>query len=124
MRACGYVGAILDFRYVDALTQYLKGVHRWRRERPPNSLASSARFPQSLQADLGRPDPSAKIFSFSSDPNHRLNLRHPVPREGTLAIVTNVGAGCGGRVRVAGRATLMRTVKSCGPDAPTLASSS
>jgi hypothetical protein len=26
MRPDGYVGAILDFRYVDALTQYLKGL--------------------------------------------------------------------------------------------------
>ena len=31
------------------------------------------------------------------------------------------GAGCGGRGGVAGRATLTRTAKSCGPGAPTLA---
>jgi hypothetical protein len=42
----------------------------------------------------------------------------PVPQEGTSAVVTNVGAGCGGRVGVARRAALMRTAKSCGPDAP------
>ena len=40
-----------------------------------------------------------------------------------MAIVTDVGTGCGGCVSVARRATLMRTAKSCGPDAPTLASS-
>jgi len=43
------------------------------------------------------PVPSRKIFRFAFDPNHLLNLRHPVPREGTLAIVTDVGAGSGGR---------------------------
>ncbi len=58
-------------------------------------------------------------------------------------IVTNVGMGCGGRGSVlratgfagrasrlvsdyqaSGRETMLRTAKSCGPDAPTLASSS
>ena len=58
-------------------------------------------------------------------------------------IVTNVGMGCGGRGSVlratgfagrasrlvsdyqaSGRGMLQRTAKSCGPDAPTLASSS
>jgi hypothetical protein len=34
-----------------------------------------------------------------------------------------LGAGCGGRVDDARRAALTRTAKSCGPDAPTLASS-
>ena len=45
------------------------------------------------------------------------------PSEGRLAIVTKCGAGCGGRVGVARRATHMRTAKSCGPDPPTLGSS-
>ena len=45
---------------------------------------------------------------------------------GASAIVTNVGTGCGGRSGVArafcaGRTTLTRTAKSCGPDAPMLA---
>jgi hypothetical protein len=39
----------------------------------------------------------AKIFLFPPDPNHFYNPRHPVPIRGALAIVTNVGAGCGGR---------------------------
>src|SRR5271166_2816406 len=34
-----------------------------------------------------------------------------------------LGAGCGGREGDARRAALTRTAKSCGPDAPTLASS-
>jgi hypothetical protein len=37
-----------------------------------------------------------KLF-LTSDPNQLLIPRHPVPREGALAIVTDVGAGSGGR---------------------------
>jgi hypothetical protein len=33
----------------------------------------------------------AKIFLFSSDPNHFIYLRRPVPPEGRLAIVTDAG---------------------------------
>src|SRR5439155_26892205 len=54
-------------------------------------------FRQQLQADLPRPAPYAKIIRFAATPNHPYNSRHPVPRRGALAIVTNVGAGCGGR---------------------------
>jgi hypothetical protein len=49
--------------------------------------------------------------------------RHPVPLEGRIAIVTDVGAGCGGRGRRFDEGVCARTVKSCGPDASTLASS-
>jgi hypothetical protein len=54
-------------------------------------------FLQQLQADLACPASTAKIFRFAATPNHPYNSRHPVPRRGALAIVTNVGAGCGGR---------------------------
>jgi hypothetical protein len=37
-----------------------------------------------------------KLF-LTPDPNQLLIPRHPVPREGALAIVTDVGAGSGGR---------------------------
>ena len=37
-----------------------------------------------------------KLF-LTLDPNQLLIPRHPVPREGALAIVTDVGAGSGGR---------------------------
>jgi hypothetical protein len=46
---------------------------------------------------------AAKIFLFSTDPNQRHNCRRLIPYEGALAIVTNVGVGCGGRGSV-GRA--------------------
>jgi len=36
-------------------------------------------------------------LSLTLDPNQQRIPRHPVPREGTLAIVTDVGAGSGGR---------------------------
>jgi hypothetical protein len=50
-----------------------------------------------------------------------------VGHKGRFAIVTNVEAGCGGRVDVAAwlsrrRTASMRTVKSRGPDTPTLVS--
>jgi hypothetical protein len=46
---------------------------------------------------LSRPASPAKIFRFAATPNHPYKSRHPVPPRGALAIVTNVGAGCGGR---------------------------
>jgi hypothetical protein len=50
------------------------------------------------------------------------HMRHPVPHEeGRFAIVTNVGAGRGGREGAGRRTALMRTAKSCGSDAPMLA---
>ena len=55
--------------------------------------------------------------------------RHPASQEGRFAVVTDVGCGMRWtRQRrsantLRGRAALMRTAKSCGPDAPTLASS-
>ena len=38
-----------------------------------------------------------KNIPLRADPNHPYNSGHPVPGRGALAIVTNVGAGCGGR---------------------------
>ena len=50
---------------------------------------------------------------------------HDIPprHKGRIAIVTTREAGCGGRDDAVRRAASMRTAKSCGPDAPTLASS-
>jgi len=44
-----------------------------------------------------------------------LHRMHPVPTRGALAIVTNVGRGCGGRESCDWRARLKRTAKTCGP---------
>ena len=45
-------------------------------------------------------------------------FRHPVPERGALAIVTDVGAGSGGRGCAFDERQRARTAKSCGPDAP------
>jgi len=37
--------------------------------------------------------PSAKIFRFPFPPNHLYHAHHPGPREGRIAIVTDVGCG-------------------------------
>jgi hypothetical protein len=44
-----------------------------------------------------------KYCLFTFEPKSPVYLRHPVPKEGRFAIVTDVGAGCGGRGSV-GRA--------------------
>ncbi len=41
--------------------------------------------------------PRAKIFRFADDPNQTYKFRRLIPHEGRIAIVTDVGMGCGGR---------------------------
>jgi hypothetical protein len=86
--------------------------------------------------------PLQKYFASPVGQIISTNSRHPTPPEGRIAIVTDAGCGCGGRGsvlramesqggsmrpvsdrRASGREMLQRTAKSCGPDAPTLASS-
>ena len=40
---------------------------------------------------------SRKIFRFVEHPNQTYNCRRLIPHEGRIAIVTDVGMGCGGR---------------------------
>jgi hypothetical protein len=56
----------------------------------PFSPARTAEFLLRFQADLPCPVVAQKIIRFTSDPNHRLIPRHPVPYEGRFAIVTDV----------------------------------
>ena len=67
----------------------------------PRGVRAKTPLPVALpvgQITLGLgPVRATKIFRFAVTPNHPYNSRHPVPRRGALAIVTNVGAGCGGR---------------------------
>jgi hypothetical protein len=83
-----------------------------------------------------------RYFGFRAPQNTSRTFAIPTPQEGRIMIVTYVGDGCGGRgsvLRAMGlqggfrpvsdhqaswREMLQRTAKSCGPDAPTLASSS
>ena len=78
--------------------------------------------------------PRRKKYSPSCYPQISAIMRAPHPlHEGRIAIVTDVGMGCGGRGSVgrvrcvrravfrersqrAGRMTLLRTAKPCGPD--------
>ena len=68
----------------------------------------------------------SKILSSPLAKNIPLNMRGKSaaklctshPKEGRLAIVTNVAVRRGGREALARRARAVRTAKSCGPDAP------
>jgi hypothetical protein len=91
-----------------------------------------SKMPSSCPASAGKSlslvDPASSPFCknilLRSSPKSLLKLAPSCPAEGRLAIVTNVGAGCGGRGCALDEWRLRRTAKSCGPDAPTLASSS
>jgi hypothetical protein len=78
---------------------------------------------------------SQKILIFRNNllipsPNQLLMSAVSSLNEGRIAVVTNVGWECGGRDSVVARfwcadeRRSLRTAKSCGPDAPLLASSS
>jgi hypothetical protein len=56
-----------------------------------------ARFVEAIQSDLPSPVLPSKTFPFPASPNQIYIPRRPVPIRGALAIVTNVGMGCGGR---------------------------
>src|SRR5258708_27107579 len=82
-----------------------------------NSLARSGEILLRVQADLGCPDLSEKIFHFAPRPNQFTDSRRPVPKEGRCARHQR-GAGCGGRGRAKDDGAVLRTAKSCGSDAP------
>jgi hypothetical protein len=70
----------------------------------------------------------ARNISLSFYQNLCFSASRPVSHEGRFAVVTDVEAGCGGRIAVAAwliptpTNSTMRTVKSRGPDTPTLVS--
>jgi hypothetical protein len=69
--------------------------------------------------------PLAKIFPFPFYPNHFYLSRHPGPHKGAFRDRHERRAGMRWtRAALLTRALFLRTAKSCGPDAPTLASSS
>ena len=81
--------------------------------------------PRRANHSIACPAPSAKIFRFTFDPTHLFILVIPAHTKGRFAIVTNVGRGMQWtRAALLTRALVLRTAKPCGPDAPTLASSS
>jgi hypothetical protein len=62
-------------------------------------LRQNTDFREPVQSDLGCPDLAQKIFRFSPGANHLLIHSRLTPHEGRIAIVTDVGVGCGGRER-------------------------
>jgi hypothetical protein len=85
--------------------------------------ASSGKSPNSC------PAPRRKIFPFSADANHFISVAVPAQTQGAFRDRHGRRAGdaVDAEARSAnilrGRTALTRTAKSCGPDAPTLASS-
>src|ERR1700749_2881574 len=80
-------------------------------------------FIEADQRDSPCPVPKRKIFLFPFDPNHRLIPAVP-SHKGAARDRHERGTGCGGRGCADDEQRVMRTAKSCGPDAPALASSS
>jgi hypothetical protein len=67
--------------------------------------------------------PAEKNISFRRSVEADLLIRHPVPIRGAYRDRHERGAGCGGRGGASDEGAGLRTAKSCGPDAPMLASS-
>ena len=65
--------------------------------------------------------PFAKRFCFAADPNQIYNSRYPVPLQGRIAIVTDAGWDAVDARGASDEGAGLRTAKSCGPDASTLA---
>ena len=90
-----------------AIRRVLAGLAGHAVANPPTAVARKQKVSQSFQTDLPRPVLREKRIPFARNPNQSYKSRHPGPQEGRIAIVTNVGPGCGGRDsarRVMGRA--------------------
>ena len=88
------------------------------------ALARKAEFPEAVQRDSTCPVPNQNIFRFPRRANHLYKLAPSrVPSRGVSRSSRTLGAGCGGRFGAFDEWRVKRTAKSCGPDAPTLASS-
>jgi hypothetical protein len=76
--------------------------------------------------DLSPPWSSPFCKNISVFPKLKLGymICRPVPKEGRFAIVTNAGRDAVDASGATDESTALRTAKACGPDAPTLASSS
>ena len=90
----------------------------FHRERDPTHRGRSRRkIPQSFISEFPK-------FRLRPDPNQSHILRCLAPLEGRIAIVTNAGRDAVDAGSASDEGAGSRTAKSCGPDAPTLASSS
>jgi hypothetical protein len=69
-----------------------------KRDFKPKPIAPKIQFLKIDQADATCPVLAEKIIRFAFLPNRLHKRRRPAPSdEGRFAIVTDVGAGCGGR---------------------------
>ena len=64
---------------------------------------------------------SVAIGIVDLDPKSKANCAHPVPHEGRIAIVTDAGWDAVDAGGASDEGIGLRTAKSCGPDASTLA---
>ena len=90
--------------------------------RPPGAREIEIR--QSGQRDARCPVVARKIFRLTRRANQRYQLARPARHEGRFAIVTNVRRDAVDATSARDERSWPRTVKSCGPGAPTLALSS
>ena len=67
--------------------------------------------------------PSVKNILIFRNPKSLVHCRRPVPLEGRIAIVTDAGRDAVDARGASDEGIGLRTAKSCGPDASTLASS-
>jgi hypothetical protein len=88
------------------------------------ALALRGDLPAGLFCKIAVQPSSQKYFAFAVGQIISTSSPRPASIRGAYASSRTLGAGCGGRGSGARRAALARTAKSCGPDAPTLASSS
>jgi hypothetical protein len=76
------------------------------------------------QISQSKSSPFAKNIPLSPSGKSSLQARPSRPTEGRLAIVTDAGRDAVDALVLNDEQRVRRTAKSCGPDAPTLASSS
>jgi hypothetical protein len=87
------------------------------------SVGSRGDLPDGLFCQIAVQPSSQKYFAFAVGQIISTSSPRPASIRGAYASSRTLGAGCDGRGSGARRAALARTAKSCGPDAPTLASS-
>ena len=90
----------------------------------PTLIARKMRNLKTIHADATCPVLLRKINRFTPCPNQIHKRRRPAPLRGAFRDRHGRWAkGCGGRLGAFDEWRVRRTAKSCGPDAPTLASS-
>jgi hypothetical protein len=95
----------------------------WIREDPAFGMSLEKKFSCAIKLICPVQSSPKKDSRFLPPQITSISTAIPSRFEGRIAIVTDVGTGCGGRKLRCRRRRFLRTVKSCGPDTPTLVSS-